>query len=34
MPVEEYNMWVIYYSVKNEEQQRALNKQRIQGKRR
>jgi hypothetical protein len=34
MPVEEFNMWIAYYNVKAEEEQKALNKQKMQGKRR
>jgi hypothetical protein len=34
MPVEEYNAWAGYYSLKNDEEQKALNKQKMQGKRR
>ena len=34
MPVEEFNMWIGYFNVKAEEEQKALNKQEMQGKRR
>jgi len=34
MPVEEFEMWIAYYNLKQEEEQKALNKQRMQGKRR
>jgi hypothetical protein len=34
IPVEEYNMWVAYYNLKHEEEQKSLNKQKMQGKRR
>jgi len=34
MPVEEFNMWIAYYNLKAEEEQKALNKARMQGKRR
>jgi hypothetical protein len=34
MPVEEFNLWVAYFSHKAEEQQKELNKQKLQGKRR
>ena len=34
MPVEEFNMWFAYYNLKAEEEQKALNKQKMQGKRR
>lgn len=34
MPVEEFDMWGAYYSLKYEEEQKALNKQKMQGKRR
>lgn len=34
MPVEEFNLWIAYYEVKQDEQQKALNKQKMQGKRR
>jgi len=34
MPVEEFNMWIAYFNVKAEEEQKALNKQKMQGKRR
>jgi|TARA_R100000231_G_scaffold117959_1_gene88090 hypothetical protein len=34
MPVEEFNMWIAYYNLKAEEEQKALNKQKMQGKRR
>lgn len=34
MPVEEFAMWVAYYNLKNEEEQKALNKAKMQGKRR
>jgi hypothetical protein len=34
MPVEEFNMWIAYYNLKSEEEQKALNKQKMQGKRR
>jgi len=34
MPVEEFNMWIAYFDLKAEEQQKALNKQKLQGKRR
>jgi len=34
MPVEEFSMWVAYFNIKSEEEQKALNKQRMQGKRR
>ena len=34
MPVEEFNMWVAYYNLKHEEEQKALNKAKMQGKRR
>lgn len=32
MPVEEFNMWIAYYEVKHDEQQKALNKQKVKGK--
>ena len=34
MPVEEFNMLIAYYNLKAEEEQKALNKQKMQGKRR
>ena len=34
MHVEEFNMWIAYYNLKAEEEQKALNKQKMQGKRR
>ena len=34
MPVEEFEMWIAYYNLKNEEEQKALNKLKMQGKRR
>ena len=34
MPVEECNSWAAYYNLKHEEEQKALNKQKMQGKRR
>tara|TARA_R100000278_G_scaffold117101_1_gene96856 strand:+ start:261 stop:365 length:105 start_codon:yes stop_codon:yes gene_type:complete len=34
MPVEEFSMWIAYYNLKNEEEQKALNKAKMQGKRR
>jgi hypothetical protein len=34
MPVEEFDMWAAYYNLKHEEEQKALNKQKMQGKRR
>jgi hypothetical protein len=34
MPVEEFDMWGAYYSLKYEEEQKALNKAKMQGKRR
>jgi|TARA_A100001015_G_C14337480_1_gene461737 hypothetical protein len=34
IPVEEYNGWVQYYTIKSEEQQKELNKAKMQGKRR
>ena len=34
MPIEEFDMWIAYYEVKQEEQQKALNKHKLQGKRR
>ena len=34
MPVEEFSMWIAYYNLKAEEEQKALNKQKMQGKRR
>ena len=34
MPVEEFNMWIAYYNLKAEEEQKALNKQKMQGKKR
>jgi hypothetical protein len=34
MPVEEFNMWIAYYNLKAEEEQKALNKAKMQGKRR
>ena len=34
MPVEEYSTWIAYYTLKAEEEQKALNKQKMQGKRR
>ena len=33
MPVEEFNLWIAYYEIKQDEQQKALNKQKLQGKR-
>ena len=34
MTVEEFDKWVAYYKLKYEEEQKALNKQKMQGKRR
>ena len=34
MPVEEFEMWGAYYNLKCEEEQKALNKAKMQGKRR
>jgi hypothetical protein len=34
IPVEEYNLWVAYYDIKREEEQKALQKSKMQGKRR
>ena len=34
MPLEEFNLWYEYYSLKGDEEQKALNKQKMQGKRR
>ena len=34
MPIEEFDMWAAYYSLKHDEEQKALNKARMQGKRR
>jgi len=34
MPVEEFSMWVAYYNLKYEEEQKALNNQKLKGKRR
>lgn len=34
MPVEEFDMWGAYYSLKYDEEQKALNKAKMQGKRR
>jgi|TARA_A100001011_G_scaffold380133_1_gene447019 hypothetical protein len=34
MPVEEFNTWIAYYNLKSQEEQKALNKQKMQGKRR
>lgn len=34
MPVEEFDLWVAYFTYKTEEQQKELNKQKLQGKRR
>jgi hypothetical protein len=34
MPVEEFASWAAYYNLKYEEEQKALNKQKMQGKRR
>ena len=34
MPVEEFNTWIAYYTLKHEEEQKALNKAKMQGKRR
>lgn len=34
MPVEEFSMWSAYYQLKFDEEQKALNKARMQGKRR
>jgi hypothetical protein len=34
MPVEEFNLWVAYFSNKADQQQKELNKQKMQGKRR
>lgn len=34
MPVDEFNLWIAYYDVKHEEQQKELNKMKMQGKRR
>ena len=34
MPVEEFNMWIAYYNLTAEEEQNALNKHKMQGKRR
>jgi hypothetical protein len=32
MPYEEFDLWVAYYSVKSDEQQKELNKRKMQGK--
>tara|TARA_R100000655_G_scaffold100042_1_gene144302 strand:- start:283 stop:393 length:111 start_codon:yes stop_codon:yes gene_type:complete len=29
MPVQEFDLWVAYFDVKNEEEQKALNKQKM-----
>ena len=29
MPVQEFDMWVAYFDIKNEEEQKALNKQKM-----
>lgn len=34
MPVEEFSMWGAYYQLKSEEEQKALNKMKMKGKRR
>jgi len=34
MPVEEFSMWIAYYNLKYEEEQKELNKQKLKGKRR
>ena len=34
MPIEEFDLWYAYYSLKSEEEQKALNKTKMQGKRR
>jgi hypothetical protein len=34
MPVEEFNLWIAYYEVKQDERQKELNKQKLKGKRR
>ena len=34
MPVEEFNTWIAYYNLKSQEEQKALNKAKMQGKRR
>ena len=34
MPVEEFNTWIAYYTLKHEEEQKAFNKQKMQAKRR
>jgi hypothetical protein len=34
MPVEEFSMWSAYYQLKFDEEQKALNKAKMQGKRR
>jgi len=34
MPVEEFNLWIAYYDVKQDEQQKELNKLKMKGKRR
>lgn len=34
MPVEEFSMWIAYYNLKHEEEQKSLNKAKMQGKRR
>jgi hypothetical protein len=34
MPVEEFNMWIAYFNLKSEEQQKELNKAKMKGKRR
>ena len=34
MSVEEFSMWIAYYNLKSEEEQKALNKAKMQGKRR
>jgi hypothetical protein len=34
MPVEEFNLWVAYFEVKHDEQQKELNKHKLKGKRR
>jgi hypothetical protein len=34
MPMEEFDLWMAYYTLKHEEEQKALNKAKLQGKRR
>lgn len=34
MPVEEFSMWIAYFNLKYDEEQKELNKHKLQGKRR